>query len=85
MLKKLKPQSLPLYKRIWQESQTKALAYSQAISGGILFSASQVHDAVTNPTVKDALDGLTLPSWFPWVLLGLAALTYIAHGHGEDA
>jgi hypothetical protein len=48
-------------------------------------SISQLHSAVTSPTISDALDKLTLPAWFPWVLLGLAGLTYVAHGHGDDA
>lgn len=75
----------PLLKRLWEESQTKFLAYSQAASAGVLYGASQLHDALTSSTIGNALTEINLPRWFPWFILGLATLTYLAHGHGEDA
>lgn len=76
---------LPWYKRLWDDSQTKFLAYSQAVGGTVLMSASELHSAVTNPDISNVLDKLTLPTWFPLVLLVLAGLTYVAHGHGDAA
>jgi hypothetical protein len=84
-----KPSSLQpqpkLLKRLWLESQTKLLASAQAVSGLVLYTAAEAHTFVTSPEVSNALGQLTLPKWFPVTLLVLAALTYIAHGHKEDA
>lgn len=77
--------SKPLYKRLWEESQTKLLAYTQAATGSVLFVAAELNNAVTSPVISNPLGQLHLPHWFPWFLLGLGVLTYVAHGWGEDA
>jgi hypothetical protein len=79
------PTSKPLYRRLWEDSQTKILAYSQAITGSVLFAASSLNDAVTSPVINGPMSQLHLPHWFPWFLLGLGALTYLAHGRSQNA
>ena len=74
---------LPFYKRLWRKSQTVTLAAGQAITGGLLMVASQLNTAVNSSELTTAMGRLTLPSWVPWVLLAIAGLTYLAHGHGE--
>lgn len=84
MLRKLKPQSLPLYKRIWRESQTKALAYIQLGSSGVIASIGQINKAVSDPGIKDYLDKIDLPTSIVIALAGLGIITFLAHGHGDD-
>lgn len=72
-----------LLSKLWQDSQTKALAYGQAIAGTVLFSASQLNGLFTDSTFSSALNALSLPHWFPFVLVGLALLTYLAHGRKD--
>jgi hypothetical protein len=79
------PKSKPLYRRLWEDSQTKFLAYSQAVTGSLLFVAAELNDAVTSPLINGPMGQIHLPSWFPWFLLGLGALTYLAHGRGNNA
>lgn len=82
-LKSTPPSQPPLLQRIWRNSQTKLLAYGQAVSGAVLLTASQTNSLIHDSFVQDALGKMTLPAWFPWTLLGLAALTYVAHGHND--
>ena len=84
MSKISKPKSQPLLQRLWLNSETKLLAYSQAVSGIVLYGATSLHSAISDSSIKDALGQLALPKWFPIVLLILASLTYVAHGHKED-
>lgn len=67
--------------KLWNESQTVALSTVQAVSAGVLFLSGLLNDS----TVNSALHELNLPVWFPFFLIGLAAVTYVAHGHADDA
>lgn len=71
-------------KSFWNKSQTKLLATGQALSGGILFTTSQLDGWFNNPTVKGYLSELSLPKSITIGLVVLGIVTYIAHGHGED-
>ena len=82
--KQMLPPSKPLYKRLWEESQTKFLAYTQAATGTVLFGAATLNDAVTSPVINGPMSQLHLPHWFPWFLLALGILTYLAHGRSQD-
>lgn len=82
MPKKLK-QPLPLYKRIWCNSQTKGLAYIQLAGSGILASIGQINKAVSDPSVKDLLDKIDLPTSLVIALAGIGIITFIAHGHDD--
>lgn len=73
-----------LLKRIWQNSQTKSLAWTQGLSAAFLATVGEVNSFVTNPTFKDYLDKISMPPWFMFVLLGLAVITYVAHGHKDN-
>jgi hypothetical protein len=76
---------LPWYKRIWDESQTKLLAAGQVISGGVLFTLNHINDWFNNDTVKGYLTELSLPKTVTIGLVAIGIITYIAHGHGDDA
>lgn len=76
---------LPLFKRLWVASQTRALAYSQALTGGILFSLDQLNVWLNNDTMKSYISELDLPKSITLGLVLLGIVTYLAHGHGDDA
>lgn len=69
----------------WNRSQTKLWAIFQIVSGGILASLDQINKWVSDPTFKSYLDQFDLPKS---LIIGIAAfglITYIVHGHGDDA
>lgn len=71
-------------KSFWNNSQTKLLAYGQALSGGVLFTLDQFNGWFNNATVKSYLSELSLPKSITIGLVVLGIVTYIAHGHGDD-
>lgn len=71
--------SKPLYKRIWEESQTIGLAYTQMGIAAVV----ALNDAINSPLISGPLNQLHLPSWFPYFLLLLGGLTYLAHGRNN--
>lgn len=83
MRPRLSPQ--PLLKRLWLQSQTKFLAVTQALSGGVLFTLSQLNGWFNNDTMKGYLSELDLPKSITIGLVALGIITYFAHGHGDDA
>lgn len=76
--------SLRPFKKLWDRSQTKLLAVGQAISGGVLFTLSQLNGWFNNDTVKGYLSDLDLPKSITIGLVVLGIVTYLAHGHGDD-
>ena len=84
MPKKLKPQSQPLFKRIWQNSQTVFLSKLQAASGAISLVLVEMNGMFNDTTVQNYLNSLSPPKWVPVALLILAAITYVAHGHKDN-
>lgn len=72
-----------LLKKLWLGSQTKALAYTQAASGTILFGLDKLNGMFNNETVKGYLSELSLPKEVTIGLVILGIVTYLAHGHGD--
>lgn len=70
-------------KRLWCNSQTKALSYTQLAGSGILASVSELNKAVTDPSIKEYLDRLDLPVSIIIALAVLGIVTYLAHGHTD--
>lgn len=70
---------------LWQRSQTKLWAYIQGTSAALLAAIPGVNTFVNSSEFNKVLSTLTVP-WY--VYTGIAVfgvITYIVHGHGEDA
>ena len=78
-------QPLPWYRRLWLQSQTKLLAYTQGSTAILLGSVDLVHELVTNADVRASLEPIHAPAWLPLLLASIGVLTYMAHGHKDDA
>lgn len=85
MPKLLSLPSLSLPQRLWRNSQTKLLAYTQAAGATVLASVDVVHELVTSTDVRAALEPLHMPVWVPLSLAIVGVFTYLAHGHNSDA
>lgn len=85
MLKKSNPPSPPLYKRLWCNSQTKLWSYIQLGGSGILASLGQINKAVSDPNIKEYLDKVDLPTSLVVAMAAIGVVSFLAHGHGEDA
>lgn len=84
-MRQRRSQQLPLYKKLWDASQTKFLAYSQAATGGVLFTLNQLNGWLNNDTMKGYLSELDLPKSITLGLVVLGIVTYLAHGHEDNA
>jgi len=72
-------QPKPLLKKIWENSQTIGLAYTQMGLAAVV----ELNNAINSPVISEPLNQLHLPSWFPYFLLLLGGLTYLAHGRKD--
>jgi len=67
--------------RLWRESQTKALAYTQVSLGGIMYF---LHTFVNDSHVQSAFEKMNVSPGTWLALATLGVITYCAHGHGDD-
>lgn len=51
----------------------------------MLAGADSLNHITHTQEFKDLLSTVTAPWWVPTGIAGIALLTYLAHGHGEDA
>lgn len=85
MQSKRSKQTLPLLKRLWLRSQTKALAYTQAGSAVVLGGLDYLNGIVSDQHTKDLLNNLNV-SKKVWIAIAvLAFLTWLSHGRESDA
>lgn len=73
-----------LFKNIWSKSWTKFWGYCQMAGAAILTTLGELHNYVSDPTLKTYLDQMDLPKY---VIAGLAMfgiITWLAHGRDSD-
>ena len=70
--------------RIWEKSWTKTLAWVQGAASTALFALSYLYPYVSDPTIKEYLNVLNVPSYVTVSLGVLSLVTYLAHGHEND-
>lgn len=79
------PPPSSLLKSLWKKSQTKVWAFVQAVSGAGLLTVGEIGKFVTDPTTKDYLSQLDLPKSLTIGLVIFGLVTYLVHGHTDDA
>lgn len=80
---KLPVLSEPL-KVVWYKSWTKFLGYTQTITGAVLYSLSELHIYISDPTFKGYLGDLDVPKEITIGLAVLGIVTWLAHGREES-
>lgn len=80
----MRKQLLRPFKSFWQESYTKAWAYTKMGAGAACVTISEVNGYITDPTFKSYLEELDLPKYVSIGLIILGMVTYIAHGRKDD-
>jgi hypothetical protein len=76
---------LQSFKNIWYKSWTKFLAYVQGAFAAILAGLGQLHNYISDPTLKTYVDQIDLPKYVIAGLATLGILTWLAHGRENDA
>lgn len=81
---KLQPPRHQLLQRLWRNSQTKLLAYSQGLGAAFLAILSNASTFFNDPHFKEVLSNFEAPKWIYIALAVLALLTWLAHGRADN-
>lgn len=76
---------LPLRLRLWRQSQTLLWAKLQLVLAGAWEGILQMGGALNDPTVKEYLDMIDVPKSVIIAIAFFGLITYLVHGHSEDA
>lgn len=78
--RKSKQSSLNLLRKLWLQSQTKYVAYTQAVSAAGLASLDYVNNVISDQHFKDLLNTMTVDKKVYIGLAVIALVTWLAHG-----